>query len=90
MEGIERMTVKVKLYDDHRAAGYSDGGGYPTIYLCDTCAQKRDGDVTHQYTPAAEEELYCQDCGSPTQAAQDGLKRDAESHFRGEPGASTG
>ncbi len=71
------MTVIIRLYDDHRTSAEAEGG-YPTIYLCDECAEKRGGDVTHHNDPAVGEELYCADCGNPNQAAEEEEVQDAE------------
>lgn len=76
----------VRLYDDHRAAGYSDGA-YPKIHLCDECAEARGGDVTLLDTPNQEQALYCEDCG-PNEAAEKAEQEEAELHFRDEPGTS--
>ncbi len=64
------MTVIIRLYDDHRSSAQAEGG-YPTIYLCDECAQERGGDVGHHNDALAGEELYCEDCGMPNQAAEE-------------------
>ena len=73
------MTVIIRLYDDHRASAEAEGG-YPTIYLCDECAEERGGDVTHLADPTTGEELYCEDCGKPNQAAEEKEERDAEAY----------
>jgi hypothetical protein len=58
-------------------------GGYPTIYLCDGCAEKRDGDVTYLSDLTVWEEVYCEDCGSPNLAAEEEQERVAETYRQG-------
>lgn len=71
------MTVTIKLYDDHRSSAQAEGG-YPTIYLCDECAQERSGDVGYLNDVSAGEDLYCEDCGRPNQPTEEPELRDAE------------
>lgn len=71
------MTRTIRFYDDHRPSTEMDGG-YPTIYLCDECAEERGGDVTHLSNSTIGEELYCDDCGNPNQAAEETEEKDAQ------------
>lgn len=73
------MAMIIRLYDDHRSSAEAEGG-YPTIYLCDDCADERSGDVTHLADPTNWEELYCEDCGKPNQAAEEREEKDAEAY----------
>jgi len=81
------MELTIRRYDDHRSSAEAEGG-YPYIYLCDECAEKRGADVTLVEDPNSSEELYCSDCGRPNRAAAEAQKKDAEAHFRNEPGTS--
>ncbi len=58
------MTAAIGLYDDHSASAGWDGGGYPTICLCEGCTAKYGADVTLVYSFSAGEEMYCEKCGS--------------------------
>lgn len=73
------MAMIIRLYDDHRSSAEAEGG-YPTIYLCDDCADERSGDVTYLADPTNWEELYCEDCGKPSQAAEEREEKDAEAY----------
>jgi len=75
--GSDQVAVTIRLYDDHRSSAEAEGG-YPSIYLCDECAEKRGGDVTHLNNPPSGEELYCEGCGNSNQAAEAREMRDAE------------
>jgi Domain of unknown function (DUF4917) len=73
------MAATIRLYDDHRSSAEAEGG-YPTIYLCDDCAEQRGGNVTFLNDPPVGEELYCEDCSNPNQAAEERELEDAEAY----------
>lgn len=76
------MAVTVRLYDDHRGSAFEEGG-YPTIYLCEECAEDLGGDVTER--DYVHEAVTCTSCGRPNQAAEEAEAREAEYDSHDEP-----
>jgi hypothetical protein len=57
-KGYIQVTVRVGVYEDHKASARSDELEY--AYFCDECAAERD--VTYLETVPAGEECHCEDC----------------------------
>ncbi len=64
------IEVTIRIYDDHRASADHDDGGYPTLDLCDDCAEELGTNVSVIDTSNAGEARYCAGCGSPNRVEE--------------------
>jgi len=56
----EDEPVNIDYYSDHRRG---DLDSYPTIAVCDACANELDGDLGGRTSPEAGRTLVCEECG---------------------------
>ena len=63
------MGIIIGIYDDHSAFMASDDLTY--IYLCESCAEYRGGDVTHLVTLATEDPTCCERCGDSSSSEEE-------------------
>jgi hypothetical protein len=73
---LSETPVRIGVYDDHDAYARSDDLQY--AYLCDSCAEGRDPNVTYLSTVEAGESIRCDDCGNPNRDSDDEEEEEVE------------